>query len=128
MEKATNVMLPAFAMEVNPCMWDREHDAQVGAEMKAVAPKVRAAIGPGQMMTMSKDIKEVTRVNLIKNISPRRPTRGTTNLALQFPSCFLDATSTLRDGAHSMNIMKACSCDEGENMRSSVSVKTTSYF
>jgi hypothetical protein len=54
------------------------------------------------MMTMSKDIKEVTRVNLIKNISPRRPTRGTTNLALQFPSCPLDATSALRDGAHSM--------------------------
>ena len=54
------------------------------------------------MMTMSKDIKEVTRVNLIKNISPRRPTRGTTNLALQFPSCPLDATSTLRDGAHSI--------------------------
>jgi hypothetical protein len=40
--------------------------------------------------------------NLIKNISPRRPTRGTTNLALQFHSCPLDATSTLRDGAHSM--------------------------
>jgi hypothetical protein len=39
---------------------------------------------------------------LIKNISPRRPTRGTTNLALQFPSCPLDATSTLRDGAHSI--------------------------
>jgi hypothetical protein len=54
------------------------------------------------MMTMSKDIKEVTQVNLIKNISPRRPTRGTTNLALQFPSCPLDATSTLRDGAHSI--------------------------
>jgi hypothetical protein len=30
MEKATNVMLPAFAMEVNPCMWEREHDAKVG--------------------------------------------------------------------------------------------------
>ena len=42
--------------------------------------------------------------NLIKNISPRRPTRGTTNLALQFPSCPLDATSTLRDGAHSIII------------------------
>jgi hypothetical protein len=55
------------------------------------------------MMTMSKDIKEVTRVNLIKNISPRRPTRGTTNLALQFSSCPLDATATLRDGVHSMN-------------------------
>jgi hypothetical protein len=55
------------------------------------------------MMTMSKDIKEVTRVNLIKNISPRRPTPGTTNLALQFPSCPLDATSTLRDGAHSIS-------------------------
>jgi hypothetical protein len=54
------------------------------------------------MMAMSKDIKEVTRVNLIKNISPRRPTRGTTNLALQFPSCPLDATPTLRDGAHSI--------------------------
>jgi hypothetical protein len=61
------------------------------------------------MMTMSKDIKEVTRVNLIKNISPRRPTRGTTKPALQFtnpalqsPSCPLDAASTLRDGAHSM--------------------------
>jgi hypothetical protein len=55
------------------------------------------------MMTMSKDIKDVTRVNLIKNISPRRPTRGTTNLALQFPSCPLDATPTLRDGAHSIS-------------------------
>ena len=42
--------------------------------------------------------------NLIKNISPRRPTRGTTNLALQFPSCPLDATSTLRDGAHSISL------------------------
>jgi hypothetical protein len=39
---------------------------------------------------------------LIKNISPRRPTRGTTNLALQFPNFPLDATSTLRDGAHSI--------------------------
>ena len=54
------------------------------------------------MMAMSKDIKEVTRVNLIKNISPRRPTRGTTNLALQFSSCPLDATSALRDGVHSI--------------------------
>jgi hypothetical protein len=40
MEKATNVMPPAFAMEVSPCMWERGHDAKVVAEMKAVAPKV----------------------------------------------------------------------------------------
>ena len=50
--------------------------------------------------------------NLIKNISPRRPTRGTTNLALQFPSCPLDATSTLRDGAHSISVTTACSYSE----------------
>ena len=31
MEKATNVIPPAFAMEVNPFMWEREHDAKVGA-------------------------------------------------------------------------------------------------
>jgi hypothetical protein len=57
------------------------------------------------MMAMSKDIKEATRVNLIKNISPRRPTRGTTNLALQFPSWPVDATSALRDGAHSITLL-----------------------
>jgi hypothetical protein len=60
MEKATNVMLPAFAMEVNPCMWERGHDAKVGAEMKAVAPKVRAAI---ERRTSSKLVMDVTVVN-----------------------------------------------------------------
>jgi hypothetical protein len=35
--------------------------------------------------------------------APRRPTRGTTNPALQFPSCPLDAAPTLRDGAHSIS-------------------------
>ena len=30
-----------------------------------------------------------------------------TNLALQFPSCPLDATSTLRDGAYSINCQQA---------------------
>jgi hypothetical protein len=44
MEKATNVMLPAFAMEVRPCMWERGNDAKVVAEMKAVAPKVFSKI------------------------------------------------------------------------------------
>jgi hypothetical protein len=44
MEKATNVMLPAFAMEVRPFMWERGHDAKVVAEMKAVAPKVFSRI------------------------------------------------------------------------------------
>jgi hypothetical protein len=39
---------------------------------------------------------------LIKKYQPALPTRGKTNLALQFPSCPLDAASTLRDGAHSM--------------------------
>jgi hypothetical protein len=29
--------------------------------------------------------------------------RGKTNLALQFPSCPLDAASALRDGAYSMD-------------------------
>ena len=43
-EKATNVVLPAFAMEVRPCMWGRGHDAKVVAEMKAVAPKVFSRI------------------------------------------------------------------------------------
>jgi hypothetical protein len=60
MEKATNVMLPAFAMEVNPCMWEREHDAKVVAEMKAVAPKVRAAI---EKRTSSKLVMDVTVIN-----------------------------------------------------------------
>jgi hypothetical protein len=60
MEKATNVMLPAFAMEVNPCMWEREHDAKVVAEMKAVAPKVRATI---EKRTSSKLVMDVTVVN-----------------------------------------------------------------
>ena len=60
MEKATNVMLPAFAMEVNPCMWERGHDAKVGAEMKAVAPKVRATI---ERRKSSKLVMDVTVVN-----------------------------------------------------------------
>jgi hypothetical protein len=44
MEKATNVMLPAFAMEIRPFMWGRGHDAKVVTEMKAVAPKVFSRI------------------------------------------------------------------------------------
>ena len=77
------------------------------------------------MMTMSKDIKEVTRVNLIKNISPRRPTRGTTNLALQFPSCPLDATSTLRDGAYSIRGTLAATVRRSSS-RTTVSVAAAS--
>jgi hypothetical protein len=60
MEKATNVMPPAFAMEVNPCIWEREHDAKVVAEMKAVAPKVRATI---EKRTSSKLVMDVAVVN-----------------------------------------------------------------
>jgi hypothetical protein len=44
MEKATDVMPPAFAMEVRPFMWERGHDEKVVAEMKAVAPKVFSRI------------------------------------------------------------------------------------
>jgi hypothetical protein len=44
MEKATDVVLPAFAMEVRPFMWERGHDEKVVAEMKAVAPKVFSKI------------------------------------------------------------------------------------
>jgi hypothetical protein len=68
------------------------------------------------MMTMSKDIKEVTRVNLIKNISPRprRPTRGTTNPALQFSCCPLDATAAPRDVVHSIYIQaRECAVGRG---------------
>jgi hypothetical protein len=60
MEKAKNVMLPAFVMEVNPCMWERGHDAKLVAEMKAVAPKVRATI---EKRTSSKLVMDVTVIN-----------------------------------------------------------------
>ena len=41
-------------------MWERGHDAKVGAEMKAVAPKVRATI---EKRTSSKLVMDVTVVN-----------------------------------------------------------------
>jgi hypothetical protein len=41
-------------------------------------------------------------VVFIKKYQPALPTRRKTNLALQFPSCPLDAAPPLRDGAHSI--------------------------
>jgi hypothetical protein len=39
---------------------------------------------------------------LVKKYQPTLPTRGKTILALEFPSCPLDAASALGDGAHSI--------------------------